>query len=961
MLSIERQMPRRRPRRERRKRDVRGFFGDQLAVLAVLTLVVLGVLNLYVVGGASLAGHQAVLAVVGLVLMLVLRRVGTRWAGPLGWACYISAILALAAVAAVGVEVSGARRWLALGTVTFQPSELAKLGVVLVLAAVLGSDWAPWRRFGAGFVLAAVPIALTVLEPDLSTTTVLTALVLIMLVLGRIPARFILPLVGSAVIAAPLAVRLLRGYQLARIHDFLTGSHSASSTGWATLQAHIAVGTGGLYGQVHEPLHQLMAAYLPERETDLAFASLVEQWGAVAGGAAVLAVAILLWRLVLASRAASTRGDTLVGAGLAALLGVETVLSLGGNLGLLPIAGVPFPLLSYGGTATVVHLAGVGMVLGIRRRSIRKRLWAPPRSHQPRPRLVRATALGLSILLAGAAAYGWSLQTNHGASLRATGLQEMTRCVTVPAPRGAITDRHGVALAVTPKGRQDVYAFASLVLRHPSELSRLAHLVHHGVPSLRHALGHAKGLDAEVATLSPSAAKRLAAENLPGVWLAATSRRDYPYGSLLGPILGFTGVATPTEVKREPDIGPKESVGRAGLEASYDALLRGIPGKECAYVDPAGKPVAVASHTDPVPGATLRTSLDLGLQRSLSRDLANARGGQGAAVAMDPRTGAVLAMVSRPTYDNSVYGPPIHQKALLHALRRHGSPTLEHATQEAAPPGSTFKLVIASTDLAYGTVPAGQVVPTGGSYTYGGHTFHNWSTLGPMNLTQSIAMSNDVYFYKLAVRLGVNRIVHVAHELGVGRPTGIDLPGESPGYLGTPASVRKAGGYWYGGSTVILGIGQGYLTVTPLQNARWTAGVTTGALPTPQLGLASVTGTTATALPTHTPRRLPFASKLDVVRHGMRQAVTGGTATLLGNLPAAVGAKTGSAQDPSAGGTDSWLTSAVPVNNPHIVMTAFVSRGGEGAKTAGPVVQQGLRYYLAHKKAIQATGPVSSP
>lgn len=960
MLSIERRMPPRRPYGVRRRRDVRGVLGDQLAVLAVLALAALGVLNLYVVGGLSLAGHQAVVALGAVVLMLLLRRVGVRWIRPLGLACYVAAVLALLAVAAVGIEAYGARRWLAVGSLTFQPSELVKLGLVLVLASVLGSDRPPWRRFGIAVPLAAVPVALTVLEPDLSTATVLVALTLAMLVLGRVPARFLFPLVGGALIVAPLGVRLLRGYQLARMHDFLTGSHSSSGSGWATLQAHIAVASGGLHGQARRPLHDLLAAYLPERETDLAFASLVEQWGVVAGGIAVAAVAVLIWRLVLASRAAGTRSDTLVGAGLAALLGVETVLSLGGNLGLLPIAGVPFPLLSYGGTATVVHLAGLGMVLGVRKRSVRMRLWAPPQSHQPRPRLVRATALGVTILLAGAATYGWNLQADEGASLRATGLRQMTRCVTVPAQRGAITDRHGVVLAGTP-GRQDVYAFASLALGTPAEVTRLARLTHRGTASIRNALGRARAPDAKVATVGAATAKRIAAARIPGVWLAATSRRDYPYGALVAPILGFIGIATPAEVKREPDVGPAEMVGRTGLEATYDALLRGIPGKQCAYVDPAGKPVAVASHSNPVPGATLRTSLDLGLQRALTRDLAKARGGQGAAVAMDPHTGQLLAMASRPSYDNGVYGPPVHQKGLRHTLRRHGSPTLEHVTQLAAPPGSTFKLVIASADLRYHAVPPRRVVPTGGSYTYGGHTFHNWTTLGPMNLTDAIAMSNDVYFYKLAVALGANRIAHVAHEMGVGEPSGVDLPGESAGYLGTPSSVRRAGGHWYGGSTVILGIGQGYLTVTPLQNARWTAGVTTGAVPTPRLGLAAVTGRTATALPVPKPKRLPFAKRLGPVRRGMRGAVTHGTATLLGNLKVAAGAKTGSAQDPSAGGTDSWFTSAVPVNHPDVVMTAFVSRGGEGARTAGPLVDAGLRYFLAHQKAILATGPVVRP
>ena len=170
--------------------------------------------------------------------------------------------------------------------------------------------------------------------------------------------------------------------------------------------------------------------------------------------------------------------------------------------------------------------------------------------------------------------------------------------------------------------------------------------------------------------------------------------------------------------------------------------------------------------------------------------------------------------------------------------------------------------------------------------------------MGPMNLVQSIAWSNDVYFYKLANALGPGPIIDAARALGVGTPTGIDLPGESPGYLGTPESVAARGGTWYGGSTVILGIGQGYLQTTPLQNARWTAGVATGQLVTPRLGLATGTDESAyTALPVPAPTPVPFADALGPVRDGMRAVVTGGTGAGLSGLPAPVGAKTGTAQD----------------------------------------------------------------
>jgi cell division protein FtsI/penicillin-binding protein 2 len=236
--------------------------------------------------------------------------------------------------------------------------------------------------------------------------------------------------------------------------------------------------------------------------------------------------------------------------------------------------------------------------------------------------------------------------------------------------------------------------------------------------------------------------------------------------------------------------------------------------------------------------------------------------------------------------------------------------------------------------------------------------------MGPMDLVQSIAMSNDVYFYKLAVALGPDAMIDTARALGVGRPTGIDLPGESAGYLGTPESVEAAGGTWYGGSTVILGIGQGEIQVTPLQNALWTAAVATGQLVTPRLGLAvGSQGGAYVALPTPAAAPVPFAAALGPVREGMRRTVTGGTATALSGLPVPVGAKTGTAQD---GGLrddeyDNWISVAAPMDAPEIVMTVLVQGPGTGGNSARAVVADGLRHYLDHRQDVLATGPVQTP
>jgi len=261
-------------------------------------------------------------------------------------------------------------------------------------------------------------------------------------------------------------------------------------------------------------------------------------------------------------------------------------------------------------------------------------------------------------------------------------------------------------------------------------------------------------------------------------------------------------------------------------------------------------------------------------------------------------------------------------------------------------------------------VPPDRVVPTGGSWTLGDHTFGNWMSLPPQNLVQAIAWSNDVYFYKLAWALGPERIISTARHLGVGAQTGIDLPGESAGYLGTPASVGQRGDTWYPGSTVILGIGQGYLTTTPLQNARWTAGVATGSTVTPHLGLAFESSPGSfTRLAWPHPGRLPFAGRLGPVRAGMAAAATSGTASILRALPVTSGAKTGSAQDPSSlnGAPDSWFSAVAPLARPAVVSTSFVRGGGHGVSTSGHVVLPTLLYFFEHRAEIVATLPASAP
>src|SRR4051795_3242661 len=203
----DRRRGRRRTREQRRNRRSAAF--DLLAVAAALALVGLGLANLYLIGETELAARQAAIAVAGVLALAVCWRFRVRYLEVLGWVAYGAAVLFLVGVLTVGLSANGATRWFAIGSLTFQPSELAKLGLLLALAAVLGSRRPAWQRFTTAVLLSVVPIGLTLLQPDLSTTMLLVVLAGAMLVIGRVPARFLLPMAAAAAVTAPLLIGLL--------------------------------------------------------------------------------------------------------------------------------------------------------------------------------------------------------------------------------------------------------------------------------------------------------------------------------------------------------------------------------------------------------------------------------------------------------------------------------------------------------------------------------------------------------------------------------------------------------------------------------------------------------------------------------------------------------------------------------------------------------------------------------
>jgi cell division protein FtsW (lipid II flippase)/cell division protein FtsI/penicillin-binding protein 2 len=919
---------------------------DPLLWLGIAGLCASGLVNLVGLGDSSTALHQLLTIAIGVAAAVVLSRVRMRVWVVLARGVYLVSVLLLAAVVLAGSHgVYGSRRWLAVGSTLFQPSEFAKIGLLLVLADVLGNP-ARRHRYLIALALAAVPIGLTLIEPDLSTAGLLVVILAAVSIQARVRPRSLVATAVAGLALAPIGLHLLQPYQLQRLEGFLNGGTASLSSGWTVLQAHIAVASGGLLGHSSLVPYSLLSQYLPARETDLALVSLVEQRGLVAGAAVLLFTALVMWRMIAITKEARSQAAGLVGSGFAVLLGTEVVVSAAGGIGLLPLAGVPCPFISAGGSSAVAHLAAVGIALGIARDARARVLWRAPRPKRRMPRLVRVSALGLALCLAGVGAVMLQLQTQKGTALREAALAEVTRSIDLPAPRGEIVDRHGVPI-VYPERAWQVGLIPGLLEGDRGAVDRLAELI--GMP-LATLQAHLDAAGSQLSiqlpgTVSDAVAARLRAAHLAGVILDPSYREVDSYAALLGSLIGSTG---PEWAEQVPELGllpPGDVVGHSGLEAEYDSYLRGQDGAQRVLVDPFGSAVAMSSMVAPVPGKDLQLSIDLGLEQEaatlLEPSIAGAYpqsqpGDWGSMIVMDAQTGAILAMAGQ------------------------GGSGAANAVAAEMPPGSTFKLVTAAADVVYDAIPPSRVITTGCSFTYRGVRYANWECLPPQDLPEGIAWSNDVYFYQLALALGPQRIAQVATELGVGRLSGIDLPArqQSAGQFYYPGHMPP-GDIWYPGVTPMMGIGQGYTAVTPIQDIRWLDAVDTGRLVTPHLALDAGDPTTF-SFPSPP---LSFAGQLAPIVQGLALEVTQGTGTMLRNLPQPAGGKTGTAQDPGApnGGPDSWYIAVYPVTDPVVAVLCAVHGGGQGYYDCEPSVDKLLQYFAAHEAQIMATSPVTQP
>ncbi|HTW46278.1 MAG TPA: penicillin-binding protein 2 [Acidobacteriaceae bacterium] len=318
------------------------------------------------------------------------------------------------------------------------------------------------------------------------------------------------------------------------------------------------------------------------------------------------------------------------------------------------------------------------------------------------------------------------------------------------------------------------------------------------------------------------------ADEMPELETIEEQRRLYPKDGFAAHLIGYVGEVSEQMLDNDPRYAfyqPGDVVGRSGVEESYDSILRGQDGSRDVLVDSHGREVGTLGTEPSVPGKSLRLTIDLDIQRAAENAIGNR---DGAIVALDPHTGEVLAMVSRPTFDPNQFSVHISRDEWDKLINDPDHPLLNKAIQAMSPPGSTFKIVMTLAGLQEGIAQNLKVDCQGGA-TFYGHFYACDRHHGEVNINTALPYSCDTYYYTLAVKLGIDTIAKYAHMVGLGQKTGIDLPDEIAGVMPSPEwAMRNFHRKWYAGETVSVGIGQGAIAVTPIQLARTIGGIASG-------------------------------------------------------------------------------------------------------------------------------------
>ncbi len=469
-------------------------------------------------------------------------------------------------------------------------------------------------------------------------------------------------------------------------------------------------------------------------------------------------------------------------------------------------------------------------------------------------------------------------------------------------------------------------------------------------------------------------------EEFPGVEIEEAFRRAYPLESRALHLVGFIGQPDADDLIREPALRPSQALGKSGLESRFESILRGVPGRKLVEINAAGEVLRERFLEKPIAGKSLRLEVDSRLQdfagRTLERHLRALGKRAGAIVLMDPRDGAVRALVSYPSFDPNLFSRRLSAPELASLLAHPAKPFFNRAISGGYPSGSTIKPILALAALEEGIIDPSRSIYDPGYISVPNPfdpsrptIYKDWKELGWVDMRRALALSANVYFYTIGGGyrdlggLGIERIKSWLDRFGWGRTLGIELAGEYAGFLPDPENkkrVRPADPTWRIGDTYITAIGQGDIQVTPLQLAASTAAIANGGtLWQPRTVRAVITddrGVLQEFPPAALARNLASPAALGVVREGMRLAVTGGSAQALADLFFPVAGKTGTAETGAYGKNHGWFVGFAPYENPEIVMVVLVEEGTGGTTDAVPIAKEVLYYYFTEVNHAQLTG-----
>jgi penicillin-binding protein 2 len=530
------------------------------------------------------------------------------------------------------------------------------------------------------------------------------------------------------------------------------------------------------------------------------------------------------------------------------------------------------------------------------------------------------------------------LQVIQGYYYRYLSDSNRTKTVTIHAARGIIMDRNGTPLVLNIPGFRENIKGKTVLIPQAEALGLIA----------------GGKTDLEIDSL-----------------------RSYPYKDAIAHVLGYVGQISKDELVNplHSDYSSGDIIGKSGIEQQYEPELRGVDGKQLFEIDARGNLTRKLGQQDPISGQNITLTLDAKLQEAVFAAMNGVK--KGAAIVSTPK-GEILAMVSKPSFDPNMFtmgqGYRIASNSSYLTLSDvlmdgQNQPLLNRSIGGTYPPGSTFKLIVASAGLKNNIIDENWQIDDAGILKVGDFSFSNWyytgygGTDGQVNVVKGIKRSNDIFFYKLAEKVGVDQVSATAKQFGLGAKLGIDLAGEQAGVVPTQEwKLKNIGEQWYLGDTYHYGIGQGYLLTTPLQVNSWTQAIANdGTLYRPHLLLSQT--------PQIISSNLLDSHSSDLIKEGMVEACSpGGVAwplfnyeiknaklpidgkNILGVDPASGSAdmrhvvlacKTGTAEN---GGADTishaWITLFAPAYNPQIVITVLSENSGEGSNIAGPIAKQ---------------------